>query len=56
MSLTVIVVGSPIKGGIDGYNAAGVLGCTGETKRLFHISHCNENYQLQLRKLLAIVL
>lgn len=35
MSLTVIVVGSPIKGGIDGYNAAGVLGCTGETIQQF---------------------
>jgi predicted RNA-binding protein with RPS1 domain len=56
MSLTVIVVGSPIKGGIDGYNAAGVLGCTGETKGLFHISHCNENYQSHLRKLVDIVL
>lgn len=56
MSLTVIVVGSPIKGGIDGYNAAGVLGCTGESKRLFPISQSNENYQSQLRKLPSIVL
>jgi hypothetical protein len=25
-----IIIGSPIKGGIDGYNNGGVLGCAGD--------------------------